>query len=194
MRHPTLEIIRDEHQALAAMLRSLTMLLTQARREKRLPDFEVLRAMLFYIDEFPERLHHPKESELLFPRVAARCPELEPLIARLEREHADGEHAVRELEHTLLAFEMMGEPRRAAFEQAAERYVRNYLAHMAVEEQEILPVAQRTFTPEDWAPLDEAFAANADPLGGRHEPLPDYRPLFQRILMTAPAPVGLGPA
>ncbi len=25
------------------------------------------RAILFYIDEFPEREHHPKESEHLFP-------------------------------------------------------------------------------------------------------------------------------
>lgn len=192
MRHSTIDVIRDEHQALAAMLRSLTMLLAQARREQRLPDFELLRAMLFYIDEFPERLHHPKESELLFPRVAARCAELAPLIQRLERDHADGEHAVRQLQHALLAFEMMGEPRRAAFEQAAERYVRNYLEHMAAEEQEILPAARRAFTPEEWQPLDEAFSANADPLTGRHEPAPDYRPLFKRILMRAPAPVGLG--
>ena len=35
MRHLTLEVIRDEHQALAAMLRSLPMLLAQARREQR---------------------------------------------------------------------------------------------------------------------------------------------------------------
>jgi hypothetical protein len=36
--------------------------------------FDVLRAMLFYIDEFPERLHHPKESDLLFPKLARRVP------------------------------------------------------------------------------------------------------------------------
>ena len=28
--------------------------------------FDVMHAMLFYIDEFPERLHHTKESELQF--------------------------------------------------------------------------------------------------------------------------------
>jgi hypothetical protein len=37
------------------------------------PPFDVLRAMLFYIDEFPERLHHTKESELLFPKLRAAC-------------------------------------------------------------------------------------------------------------------------
>jgi hypothetical protein len=39
-----------------------------------LPPFDVLRAMLFYIDEFPERLHHTKESELLFPSCANARP------------------------------------------------------------------------------------------------------------------------
>jgi len=174
MRHTTLDVIHDEHQALAAMLRSLSMLVQQARRENRMPDFEVLRAMLFYIDEFPERLHHPKESDLLFPVVARRCPE-------------------RDLQHALLAFEMMGEARRVAFEQASERYIRGYLEHMAVEEQDILPAARRHLTPDDWAPLDEAFASHADPLTGAPAQ-PDYQPLFQRILMHAPAPVGLGPA
>jgi hemerythrin-like domain-containing protein len=193
MRHPTLDIIHDEHQALAAMLRSLDMLLALSRRDQRLPDFEVLRAMLFYIDEFPERLHHPKESELLFPAVIARCPELAPVVARLDKDHAAGERAVRELQHKLLAFEMMGPARRVAFEQAAERYIRGYLEHMAVEEQEILPAARRSLTAADWAPLDKAFAEHLDPLTG-HPAQPDYQPLFQRILMHAPAPVGLGPA
>lgn len=193
MRHPTLDTLHDEHQALAAMLRSLAMLVAQSRRDQRLPDFEVLRAMLFYIDEFPERLHHPKESELLFPAVIARCPELAPVVTRLDKDHAAGERAVRELQHKLLAFEMMGEARRVAFEQAAERYVRGYLEHMAVEEQEILPAARRALTAEDWAPLDKAFAEHRDPLTG-HPAQPDYQPLFQRILMHAPAPVGLGPA
>jgi hemerythrin-like domain-containing protein len=191
MRPLSLTIIRDEHQALAAMLRSLPMLLAQARRENKLPDFSVVRAMLFYIDEFPERLHHTKESELLFPKVRARVPELAETLDRLDRDHGQGERTVRELEHLLLAFEVMGESRRDAFEQAVERYIASYLNHMAVEETEILPAANAHFTPEDWAELDAAFAANKDPLAG-HEPDDGYRPLFRKILNSAPAPIGLG--
>ena len=193
MQNKALDIIRDEHQALAAMLRSLTLLLAQARREHKLPDFGVLRAMLFYVDEFPERLHHPKESALLFPKLRERCPELAPVLARLDDDHGLGEHEVRHLQHALLAFELLGEPRREAFERAAQDYVAAYLEHMAVEEREILPAARRTFTPEDWQALDEAFAANRDPLTG-HAAEAEFAPLFQRILMTAPAPIGLGPA
>lgn len=193
MRPLTLDVIHDEHQALAAMLRSMLLLLAQARRGGTLPDFAVLRAMLFYVDEFPERLHHTKESQLLFPRLRERAPELAPVLDRLEREHHSGEAAIRELEHALLAFEVMGETRRADFEAAAERYVRFYLEHMAVEETQLLPVARRVFGSGDWLELDAAFARNLDPLTG-HEPAPDYRPLFQAILMQAPAPIGLGPA
>ncbi len=191
MRHSSLTVIEQEHQALAAMLRSLGLLLAQARRERQLPDFALLRAMLFYVDEFPERLHHAKESALLFPRLRERAPEIAPVLDRLDRDHARGERAIRDLEHALLAFEMMGEPRRQAFEDAVQRYVDFYLEHMATEEQEVLPAARRALTEADWAELDAAFAANRDPLTG-HEPSDEYRPLFQRILHTAPAPIGLG--
>ncbi len=74
MQARALQIIQDEHQAVSAMLRSLNMLLRQARDERRPPPFDVLRAMLFYIDEFPERRHHPKESDLLFPKIARVSP------------------------------------------------------------------------------------------------------------------------
>jgi hemerythrin-like domain-containing protein len=193
MRHQALEIIRDEHQALTAMLRSLKMLLAQSRREGKLPDFKVLRAMLFYVDEFPERLHHTKESSLLFPRLRGRAPELAPVLDRLDADHERGEAAIRDVEHALLAFEVMGEARRDAFELAVERYVHAYLEHMALEEGDVLPAAQQRLTPEDWLELDAAFAANRDPLTG-HEPEDDYRELFRLIVQTAPAPIGLGNA
>jgi hemerythrin-like domain-containing protein len=187
----TLDIIHDEHQALAAMLRSLSMLLAHARRHAALPNFDVLRAMLFYIDEFPERLHHPKESELLFPVLRQRAPHLGAVLDKLDADHAKGELAIRGLEHALLAYEVMGASRRDTFEAAVQQYIGFYLEHMAVEEQELLPTARAVFTAEDWAALDAAFEANRDPLAG-HEPGAEYKELFHRIAMAAPAPIGLG--
>ena len=191
MTHAAIRIIREEHAALAAMLRSILLLMEQHRRQNTLPDFAALRAMLFYVDEFPEQRHHRKESELLFPKLRARTPLSRELLDRLDEDHARGEHMIRALEHALLGFEMLGEPRRAAFEQTAQRYVDFYLAHMALEEREILPLAERVLSAQDWADLDEAFTANRDPLTG-HEPEPDYRALFTRIVGMVPAPIGLG--
>lgn len=189
----TIRIIREEHAALAAMLRSILLLIEQHRREATQPDFGTLRAMLFYVDEFPEQRHHRKESTLLFPKLRARTPLSRDLLDKLDEDHARGEHLIRELEHLLLGFEMLGEVRRAAFERAAQRYVDFYLNHMALEEREILPLAERVLTAHDWADLDDAFAANRDPLAG-HAPEPDYRALFTRIVGIVPAPIGLGSA
>jgi len=191
MTHITTRIIRDEHSALSAMLRSILLLLAEHRRHGSLPDFAALRAMLFYVDEFPEKRHHRKESELLFPKLRARTPVSRELLDRLDDDHARGERKIREVEHALLAFEMIGEPRRQAFEEAVERYVDFYLGHMALEEREILPLAEKVLTDEDWADLDEAFSANRDPLTGC-EPEPDYAALFTRIVNAVPAPIGLG--
>jgi hemerythrin-like domain-containing protein len=192
MQSTALDIVREEHQALAVMLRSLRMLVESSHRQRTPPPFEVLRAMLLYVDEFPDRLHHPKEEGLLFPRVRERCPELAAVLDRLQAEHDAAPARLREVEHALLGWEVLGEPRRDAFEQALRRYVDFYLSHMALEEREVLPAAERRLSATDWVELDAAFAANQDPLTG-HEPTPDYRPLFSRIVALAPAPVGLGP-
>ncbi|MFN0185624.1 MAG: hemerythrin domain-containing protein [Aquabacterium sp.] len=191
MKHLAESVIQDEHQALAAMLRSIPMLVDNWARQGEKPDFALLRAMLFYIDEFPERLHHPKESELLFPRLRQRCPDLTPVLNRLDQEHQRGEAAIRHLERALLGYEVMGEPRREAFEIALHRYIDAYLEHMSLEERKVMPAAREHLTEADWAQLDEAFAANRDPLTGHPVPA-DYQPLFRRIVTQAPAPVGLG--
>ena len=191
MSHQTLKVIHDEHAALAAMLRSILMLLARHKARGTMPDFSLLRAMLFYVDEFPEKRHHRKETELLFPKLRARTPMARDLLDRLDQEHGMGERLVRDLEHDLLGFEMMGESRRAAFESASRRYVDFYMAHMRLEEEKVLPLAERALLPEDWAELDEAFATNRDPLTG-HKPDDEYRALFARIVNSAPAPIGLG--
>lgn len=192
MRHHALDVIRDEHQALAAMLRSLSMLVQHARRHGSEPPFELLRAMLFYIDEFPERLHHPKESDLLFPKVVRVAPGTMDAVKRLEQDHMRGESSVRELQHALLAWELLGESRRERFETMAKNYVGFYLEHMHLEESVILPEAEKALGADDWKELDAAFAKNCDPLTGKYPREPLYDRLFTRIVMTAPEPIGLG--
>ena len=193
MPRTALKIIRDEHTAVSAVLRSLIQMIERGHDDEE-PErfFDVLRAMLFYIDEFPERRHHPKESDLLFPKIARVAPQLMPVIQRLEDDHMRGESRVRELQHLLMAWELLGESRRDVFVEAARGYVEFYLAHMRTEESELLPVAQKELTDADWVELDAAFSHEVDPLaGGERDPV--YDRLFTRIVMRAPAPIGVGP-
>ena len=193
MSHPAAGIIYEEHAAMSAVLQSLLAMIRQGPETEPERFFDVLRAMLFYIDEFPERRHHPKESKLLFPKLARACPELMPVIDRLENDHVAGESNVRELQHLLLAWELIGESRREAFENQARNYVDFYLKHMRTEETELMPAAEKGLSAADWAELDAAFAIDRDPLAAgvrdRH-----YDRLFTRIVLTAPAPIGVGPS
>lgn len=191
MPHPAIRIILEEHAAVSAVLRSLLAMIRQGPGDEPERFFDVVRAMLFYIDEFPERLHHPKESDLLFPRLGRARPLLLPVIHALDADHVAGEARVRELQHQLLAWELIGESRRLAFEQEAQDYVRFYLEHMAVEETQLLPAAEQALTAADWDVLDAAFAADRDPLAGGVRD-PNYDRLFTRIVLTAPAPIGVG--
>lgn len=196
MNHEALRVIRDEHASLAAMLKSLLQMVNRGPdpegRGEHERYFDVLRAMLFYIDEFPETLHHPKETELLFPRVAKAAPETAELIAQLDRDHHAGENRVRELMHLLMAWEYLGDSRRAAFETSVKAYVGFYLEHMRQEEVVILPAAERALTDADWHALNAAFATNQDPLNTRLPRDPQFDRLFTRIVMLAPSPVGVG--
>ena len=196
MTHEALRVIRDEHASLSAMLQSLLQMVRRGPepdgKDEHERFFDVLRAMLFYIDEFPEKHHHPKESNLLFPRLARAAPQVLPVIEQLEREHMSGEMRVRELVHLLMAWEYLGETRRAAFEDEAVRYVAFYREHMRLEESELLPVAERVLEAQDWRALNAAFATNQDPLNHRIPRDPLFDRLFTRIVMLAPSPVGLG--
>ena len=175
------------------MLQSILNLLSQHRRDDTLSDFSVLRAMLSYVDEFPEKRHLRKVTELLFPKLRARAPQAGPVLDQLNGEHASGEKSIQHLGHMLMGFEMVGKPRRQAFGQAAEGYVSFYLGHMELEEQNGLPVFETVLSNADSAAFDQAFAGNRDPLTG-HEAVANYPALFTPIVNIVPAPVGLGHA
>jgi hypothetical protein len=61
---------------------------------------------------------------------------------------------------------------------------------MRKEEVELLPLAEKHLTEEDWRAIDRAFQANEDPIARIEER--DFQTLFSRIATLAPAPVGLG--
>lgn len=183
-------ILKSEHRSISAVLHALKELARMAQDATVRPRFAVFRSMLRYIDEYPERLHHPKEDEHLFARLAARAPETRPLVEELHAEHQEGARLIRELERALLFLEEGWPVGARDFEKAVEAYAEFHWKHMRKEEQQILPLAERHLLPEDWQAIDAAFAANRDPIAGMTER--DFEKLFARIVSLAPQPVGLG--
>jgi hemerythrin-like domain-containing protein len=161
-----LTIIRQEHATLRGVLDALRRLVAQAGHRQCTPDFDRLRAMLFYIAEFPERQHHVKESRMLFERLRELAPDDCAVLDRLDREHAQGESRVRALEHDLTAWQVLGEPRRTRFEASLDAFAAFYEQHMATEEREVFPLACRVFGETDWHILARAFSNHPDLMAG----------------------------
>jgi len=188
--HKAIRIIRDEHRSISAVLSGLKELALAARKPGVQPEFAVFRAMIHYIDEFPERLHHPKEDDYLFARLAERAPEARQLIEELRAEHVQGAKLVRDLESALLAFEVEGAREAPAFDAAVNAYAQFHWDHMRKEEALLLPLAEKHLTEGDWRWIEDAFAGNQDPIADLRER--DFEKLYSRIVGLAPAPVGLG--
>ena len=97
-----IRIIREEHQSLAAVLHGLLYIVREIRAHRTEPDFELLGAMVYYIDTFPERFHHPKEDAWLFRLLLLRYPPASKFIDLLLSEHrARGERRDDQSNHAL---------------------------------------------------------------------------------------------
>ena len=188
-----IRIIQEEHRSLAAVLHGMLHLVHQIRDRGMKPPFEVLGAMVYYIDAFPERFHHPKEDKYLFLRLRARCPAARPLLDALEAEHRAGAEKIRTLEQNLARYQQGGAAEAEAFIAAVEAYAEFHWEHMRREEKEVLPLAEKHLTAGDWEAIDAAFTGHADPLVGESSG-EDFRKLFRKIVNLAPPPIGLGPA
>jgi len=183
-------ILRDEHRSISAVLQSLQHLARMAQDPALKPDFAVFRAMIYYIDAFPERSHHPKEDDYLFARLLQRSPAARPLIEKLKAEHIEGARLVRALERSVLAFEETWPRGAEDFAAAVHAYAEFHWSHMRCEEQELLPLAEQSLGEADWAAIEAAFAGNEDPLAELRGQ--DFAKLYARIVSIAPAPIGLG--
>jgi len=188
-----INVIRSEHRSIAAVLHGLLYLIGEIRAGRSDARFDALRAMVHYIDAFPERLHHPKEDRYLFLALRKRTGEANAALDRLEQQHQQGAEMIRHIEQALLRYEQGGAQFFEAFASRASEYADFHWRHMREEEDAILPLAERVLTAEDWEVIDNAFAGNDDPLLGI-EPRRDYERLFTRIVMLVPPPIGIGPS
>ncbi len=180
-----LNVIRDEHRSLAAVLHGLEFVVREARASGTPPSLPLLRAMIHYIRAFPETLHHPKEELYLFRKLSARTSEFDETLTELARQHEAGAPMIDALDAAIAACGRdfaQGLPALAA---ATERFVRAQMDHMALETKVILPAARAHLALEDWKAMAAAFGENGDPRFSVDAD-EEYRSLFTRILNLAP--------
>lgn len=184
--HSALAMIQHEHQGLAAVLRVMQSLLGEIRPRGAPPDFALLATVLYYIDVFPERFHHPHEEEFLFSRLHAHTREADEILDELRAEHAVGPRLIRELERALVHWQAGNQAAAAAFAELSERYRQFLVEHMRKEEEVVFPAAAKALTLADWEAMDAAFRAHQDPLF-KPQPEQEFGVLYQRIAGLVPS-------
>ena len=126
------------------------------------PKYELLRQVVYYLREYPDRFHHARE-ELAFQRLVRRDPPLESDINWCLHEHrliADaGDKLLNCLDPTPAGVALD----HSMLKSVAATYVAYYRHHIATEEHQIIPRAVELLTPDDWNAVN-AIKAEPDPL------------------------------
>jgi len=181
-------IIRDEHRSLAAVMHAWMRGLADARRAGNAAEPEPMRSIVHYLQQFPLRLHYPKEEAHLFARLRERTTRCHADLDELQRQHERDTAWVATLAQQVEALGSGLERSRIdatrALEDEVARYAQFLWDHLGREEGVILPAAQRPLLPADWAEIDAAFSEHRDAMAGADKEL---RQLFARIISCAPA-------
>ena len=172
----------EEHVYFGQLLRLLRRELDAFHSGAR-PNYELMLDVISYLREYSDRFHHPRE-DVAFERLAKHRPEMALPLARLRQEHrviaAAGEALLGHL-NAILSGAMVSRPE---VEVAAATYLVYYGNHIAKEEEDILSLAAKVLTAEDWAKVGAAVQPVADPLFGER-PDERYRELRRQIALEA---------
>jgi hemerythrin-like domain-containing protein len=153
-----------EHANFSRLLNVLEQQLAVFHAGER-PNYELMLDIVNYLRHYPDRFHHARE-DVAFARLAEHDPAMQVKINRLLQEHRVIAKAGDEL--LALLNEVADEAiiSRAEVEAAAATYLVYYRHHLATEERDIMPRADKLLTPEDWAAVVAAVPAGRDPLFG----------------------------
>ena len=176
------ELWHSEHLRFARLLDFLEQEMTAFHLGDH-PRYELMRDAVYYLHHFADRYHHPRE-DAPFARIAEREPDVRLTINRLLQEHRvigmTGDTLLKLLADILEDAVI----KRAEVEAAAATYLVYYRHHLATEEAQILPLAARILTPDDWAAVAAAVPAGPDPLFG-DDIGARYRDLRRQIMREA---------
>jgi hemerythrin-like domain-containing protein len=178
-------IIKQEHRTLGIVVSSLQQLLAKVAERHAEPDFAFFAAALYYINDFPERYHHPKEDKHLFPVLRRRTHHFDAVMDDLQAEHVRSAQMIISLEHTLVHYQGGAPDGLELFKRAVDAYAAMLRDHMRKEE-ELLAQAPDYLDNEDWREIAAAFDANDDPLydaRGSEE----FGKLYGRIINSLPS-------
>ncbi|KON80213.1 hemerythrin domain-containing protein [Azoarcus sp. PA01] len=149
------------YRKLLDLLESRTELF--ARGEQ--PDYELMSDVVYYLTQYPDRFHHPRE-DVAFGMLLAHDPSARDVVDELAGQHRQIEASGATLAADLAAAAGGAMMSRATIIDDVCRYVAFLREHMDKEEREIFPRLGASLQKKDWFLVDSAIHLGADPLFG----------------------------
>ena len=172
--------LHEEHQSISAVASAMKEMVEKAATRPETLDPLALESMLHYLQVFPLKVHHPKEELILHRFLLARLPEVAGRVNEIEAQHAR-EHVLVSRALALLEPVMSeaGAPSDELFAAILELCAA-VRAHLALEDQVILPMAVQHLSADDWDSMAPVMHSHSFP-GFGAVPAEQTRHLFTRI-------------
>jgi len=177
--HALLQSLHRDHVNFARLLRLAAAELAACEQGGD-PDYRLLEDAISYIEQYADRLHHPRE-DVIYELLRERYPAHAALVERLHEEH----RGLREA--TLDAQARVGDALNDAFVDRGSvhgpiaAFIERQFAHLAREEAEVFPLLAATFSSADWSEVGQRLPPGEDPLFGERVRA-QYRALYERLV------------
>lgn len=173
-----MEQLKSDHINISRLLVTLEEQMDIVHDERN-ADFELVHDILVYMTHYPDHTHHPME-DLVFQKLSNYDSTARSVVSQLGREHAGlAKKGLRFLE--MLRHVVDGAlVEREVLENTGRDYIEFLRSHMAIEESDAFPRAERALSDEDWEDVASSIEARMDPVFG---PViaDDFRSLYDYI-------------
>lgn len=157
-----IELLLKEHRDIEQMLLILEGELSVFDRQQR-PDYQIVKAAISYLQDYPDSCHHPKE-DMIFEKLRARDPVVAEGIGDLEAEHREEARSLQHVADIIRKISLDREVSRQTFDDAMREFIYRHRTHMAMEERFLFPAASNVLRAEDWAEIALKWSHTKDSL------------------------------
>jgi hemerythrin-like domain-containing protein len=157
-----IDILLEEHRNIEKLLVVLEQEL-EVFDHSEPPDYEILRAIIEYFQDYPEDYHHPKE-DIVFEKLKLRDPAAVKRIGDVEAEHQVEAERLQRFAQAVDDILAGREYPRQSFHNVVQEFIEHQRQHMHKEEQLLFPAAVKALQPDDWAGIDARMSNRKDPL------------------------------
>ena len=148
------------------LLKILRKTIELLEKDERI-DFRLVKTIITYLRTYSDKYHHPME-DLIYDYYMKNSTVPDAVSARLPQEHKLIKKATIELDELLSMILLDAIVPKEQCTEKLQNFVELQAAHIAYEEQEILPLIKASLSAEDWSKIEQQWRHKeySDPLFG----------------------------